>query len=171
MLGRLGLDLAGSGDIRHQRQVHQQRLAGAQLHTHLPRRFQERQGLDVTGGTTDFHDGHVRIPCPFADLQLDLIGNMGDHLHGGTQVFTATLLVQHVLIDTAGGEAVATAQASANKTLVVTQIQVGFGAVFRHEHLTVLVRAHGAGIHINIRIHFDQGDVEAAGFQQSGQGC
>ena len=171
MLGGLGLDLAGGGDIGHQGQVHQQGLAGPQLHAHLSGCLQKRQGLDVTGGTTDFHDGHIRIPCPFADLQLDLVGNMGNDLDGGAQVLAATLLVQHVLIDTAGGKAVAAAQASADKTLVVTQVQVGFGAVFGHEYLTVLVRAHGAGIHIDVGIHFDQGDVEAAGFQQSGQGC
>ena len=170
MLGRLGFDFTGGGDVRHQRQVHQQGLAGTQFHAHLSGRFQERQRFDIARSTTNFHDGHIRIARPFADLQLDLIGDMGDHLDGGAQVFAAALFIQHMLIDTAGGKAVATVQAGANKTLVVTQIQVGFGAIVGHKHLTVLVRAHGARIHINVGIHFNQGDVEAAGFQQSGQG-
>ena len=54
----------------------------------------------------------------------------------------------------------------------MTQIQVGFGSVIRHEHLAVLQRAHGAGIHVDIRIQLLRSHLQAAGFQQTAQaGC
>ena len=49
-------------------------------------------------------------------------------------------------------------------TLVVAQIQVSFGAVIGDEHLAVLIRAHGTGIHIDIRVQLLSGDPQSATF-------
>ena len=169
VLGRLGFDLAGGGDVGHQGQVHQQRAAGAQLHAQLTHRLQERQRLDVAGGAADLDDRHVGVAGALLDLQFDFVGDVRDHLHGGAQVLAAALLIQHVLVDAAGGEAVAPGQARADKALVVAQIQVGLGAVLGDEHLAVLIGAHGARIHVDVGIHLDQGDLQATGFQQGSQ--
>ena len=52
-----------------------------------------------------------------------------------------------------------------NKTLVMAEIQIGFGPVMRDEHFAVLKRAHGARVDIDVRIELDHRDFEAAGFE------
>src|SRR5690606_1624086 len=44
MLGRLGFDLAGGGNVGHQGQVHEQGTLGAYFHLQLTTGFEERQG-------------------------------------------------------------------------------------------------------------------------------
>ena len=51
----------------------------------------------------------------------------------------------------------------------MAQIQVGFGTVFGDEHLAVLERAHGAGIHVDVGIQLEHGDFDAAGFEDGGE--
>ena len=42
------------------------------------------------------------------------------------------------------------------------EIEIRFGAVRRDEHLAVLERAHGAGIHVDVGIQLHHADLEAA---------
>ncbi|MNE82723.1 hypothetical protein D3C80_1794700 [compost metagenome] len=52
----------------------------------------------------------------------------------------------------------------------MTQVQIGFGAVVRHEHFTMLERRHGARIHVDVGIELDQSDFEAARFEDRSKG-
>ena len=51
----------------------------------------------------------------------------------------------------------------------MAQVQIGLGAVFGDEDLTVLERAHRARIHIQIRIQLQDRNPVAAAFQQPAQ--
>ena len=53
------------------------------------------------------------------------------------------------------------------KTLVVAEVEVGFGAVIGDENFAVLEGRHGAGVDVEIRIKLDQVDLEAAALQQT----
>ena len=44
----------------------------------------------------------------------------------------------------------------------MTEVQIGFGAVFGYVYFAVLIRAHGAGIDINVRVEFLSGYFETA---------
>ena len=57
----------------------------------------------------------------------------------------------------------------AHEALVVAEVEVGFGAVVGDEHLAVLERAHGARIHVDVRIELDHGDLEPAGFEDGAE--
>src|SRR5690606_27455657 len=70
----------------------------------------------------------------------------------------------------AGGKVVVPAQVDVDEALVVAQIQVGLRAVLGNEHFAVLQRAHGAGVHVDVRIQLDHGDVQAPALQQPAQG-
>ena len=170
VLGGLGLELAGGGDPRHVGQVHEGRVVGAHAQAHLPRGFQEGQRFDVAHGAADFHDrdvGRAGLAEVGAALDefLDLVGDVRDHLHRLAQVVAAALLLEHGLVDLAGGEVVDLAHAGGHEPLVVAQVQVGFGAVVGDEHLAVLERGHRAGIDVDVRIQLDEGDFEAPRFQ------
>ena len=70
------------------------------------------------------------------------------------------LTAQHV-VDATGGEVVVLGHAGADEPLVVPQIEVGLGAVMGDEHLTVLERAHGARIDVDVRVQFEHRDLQA----------
>ena len=62
VLRRLGLQLAGGADERHQRQVDVERVVAADVLPQLADRFEERQALDVADRAADLdeHDVDVR---------------------------------------------------------------------------------------------------------------
>ena len=169
MLSRLGLGLAGSGDIRHQSQVHQHGALGAHFHTQLANGFEERLRLDIADGATNFHQGHVGIAGTLDDATLDLVGDVRNDLNGRAQVITTALLAQHIFVHPTGGEVVALAHRGTDEALVVAQVEVGLGAVVGDEHLTVLERAHGARIDVDIRVQLEHGDLQAPRLQDGRQ--
>ncbi|MNY00975.1 hypothetical protein D3C86_1334860 [compost metagenome] len=93
---------------------------------------------------------------------LDLVGDMGDDLHGLAQVLAPAFLADHRFIDLAGREVVRFPHLGGNEALIVPQVEVGFRAIFGHEHLAVLEGAHRAGIDVDVGIELEEGDFEAA---------
>jgi len=165
VLGRFGLDLAGYRDVRHQGQVHVQGMLAPQLHTHLANRFQERQRFNIAHRTPDLNHSNISPVGTYFDVANDFIGNVRNNLHRGPEIIATTFLADHALVNLAGSEIIALAHGGAHETLVVTKIEVGFGAILGNKYLAVLEWAHGTGIDIDVRIKFQQGDVEATRFQ------
>src|SRR5258706_15865415 len=170
VLRGLGLDLARALDERHERQVDVAGVVRAELQAHLPDRFEERQRLDVPDGAADLDDRHFRFACAARNERLDLVGYMWDHLHGAAEVVAAALFSYHRIVDLAGGEVVVAVHTGRLETLVVAQIQVGLGAVLGNEHLPVLEGAHRAGIDVDVRVELEEGDFDAARFEDRGEG-
>src|SRR6267143_301160 len=170
VLSRFGLDLACALDEGHERQVDVAGVVGAELKAHLPYRFEERKRLDVPDRAADFDDRHFRFARAARDERLDLIGDMRDHLHGAAEVVAAALFSYHRVVDLASGEVVVPVHSGRLEALVVTQIEVGLGAVLGHEHLPVLERAHRAGIDVDVRVELEEGDFDAARFEDRGEG-
>ena len=160
VLGRFGFELSGRRYPRDVAQVHKSGVVGPHLQAHLAHCLQERQGLDVADRAADFDDGHidcirfVETRAAFDEL-LDFIGDVWDHLHRLAEVVAAAFLLQHAFVDLAGGEVIGPAHARFDETLVVAQVQIGFGAVLGDEHFTVLERRHGARIHVEVGIELD----------------
>ncbi len=150
--------------------MHKQHIVVPQLHGHLADRLEERQRLDVADGAADLHHRHIVAVGPGLDRVFDLIGDMWNDLHGTAEIVTATLLADHVFIDTAGGEIVALGHGGAHEALVVTQVEIGLRPVIGHEHLTVLERAHGTRIHIDVGVELEHGDGETAGLEDGRKG-
>jgi hypothetical protein len=87
------------------------------------------------------------------------VGDMGDDLYGRAQVFALSFLVKHLPIYFPGGYAVVFAEVFVYKAFVMAQVQVGFRAVLGNENLAVLEGAHGAGVNVNVRVKFLDGDL------------
>ena len=83
---------------------------------------------------------------------LNLVGDMGNHLHGFAQVFTATFFADHRLVNLTGGEVIHLLHTRADKTLVVTQIEISFGTIVGDEYFAVLERAHRSGVNVDIGV-------------------
>ncbi len=67
MLGRLGFNFAGSGDVGNVAQVGEQGVVASQLAAHLTDGFQKRQRFNVADRTADFNDGNIVTRRAFVD--------------------------------------------------------------------------------------------------------
>ena len=152
----------GSADDRHQRQMHVDAVAAAELDAQLADRLEKRQRLDVAHRAADLHHAHIRAPGAELHAALDLVGDVRDDLHGGAEIVAAALLRDDALVDAPGGEIAVAAGRRAHEALVVPEIKIRLGAVLGDEHLAVLKRAHGARVDVDIRIELDHRDLEAA---------
>src|SRR6185437_4734298 len=170
VLRRLGLDLARGGDVRDERQVQIADVVATQLQPHLPDRLEEGQRLDVAHGAADLHDRHVGVARPALDERLDLVGDVRDHLHRAAEVVAAALRLDHRLVDLAGGEVVVTAHLRALEALVVPEVEVGLGAILGDDHISVLARANGARVDVDVGVQLDVGDADAARLEDRGEG-
>ena len=140
VLGRLRLQFADGGEVRHQRQVHEDGVLATHVRAELTNRFQEGERLDITDRAADLRDHHVVVRGEPADRALDLVGDVRDDLHGGTEVVAASFLRDHRLIDTPGGDVVRLGERLVDEALVVSEIQIGLGAVIGDENLSMLER-------------------------------
>lgn len=83
---------------------------------------------------------------------------MGDDLYGGSQVFTLSFFIDDRLVDFACRHIGGFRQIFVNETFIVPQIKIRFRAIIGNKDFAVLVRTHGTGININIRVKFLDSD-------------
>src|ERR1019366_5196381 len=116
------------------------------------------------------HHTDVGIAGAEHDAALDLIGDVRNHLHRGTQVVAAALLGDHALVDAPSGEIAVAPGGGTHEALVVPQVQVSLGAVGGDKYLTVLERTHGPGIDVDVRVELDHRNLQAASLEDCAQG-
>ena len=92
VLCRLGLHFARGGNERHQRQVNEDGVFAADLVAELSDRFQKWERLDVANRAANFDDHDVTLGGESLHRALDLVGDVGNHLYGRSQVLAASLL-------------------------------------------------------------------------------
>ena len=95
----------------------------------LPDGFEERQRFDVAHRAADLDDHDVVVGRRAADGMLDIVGDVGNHLHRRAEIFTAPSLADEfwytrpvVMLFLRDSEPI-------HEALVVPEIQVGFRAV------------------------------------------
>ena len=169
MLRRLGLQLSGGRDVGQQRQVDEQRVLVPDLVAELADRLKEGRTLDVADGAADLAQDEVLVRDIGADELLDRVGDVRDDLDRGAQVIAAPLALDHGGIDAPGGDVVALARGDAGEPLVMAEVEVGFRPVVGDIYLTVLIRAHGARIDVEIGVELTQPHLEFARLEQCAQ--
>src|ERR1043165_3239164 len=93
VLRRLGLHLLRRFDVRHERDVDVEGVAAADFLAELADGFEERQRLDVADRAADLDAPEDDALARFADALLDLVGDVGDDLHGLAEVVAAALFL------------------------------------------------------------------------------
>ena len=132
----------------------------------LADRLEERQRLDVADGAADLDDHHVAVVGHRADRRLDLVGDVRDDLHRRAEVVAAALLLDHRLVDPAGGDVVLAGRDDVGEALVVAEVEVGLGAVVGDVDLAVLERRHRARVDVDVGVALHQRDLEAVRLEQ-----
>ena len=172
VLGRLGLELTGGREERHERDVQEEAVVAAHVVADLPRGLQERQRLDVADRPAHLRDHDVRRGAVVVggrhreDAVLDLVGDVRDDLHGVAQVLAAALLGDHRRVDLPGGDVRPAVQVPVEEPLVVADVEVGLGPVLGDEHLAVLERVHRPGVHVEVRVELLHRDPQPAGGEE-----
>jgi len=170
VLGGLGFEFLGGGDPGHEGEVNEDAVVAAELVAELADGFDKRKRFDVADGATDFDDDDIDAFGDFTGISFDFVGDVGDDLDGFAEVIAAAFAGDDALVDAAGGEVVGLGEGSVGEAFVVAEVEVGFRAIVGDEDLTVLERAHGAGIDIEVGIEFLHADAEAAAFEQAADG-
>src|SRR5271155_2824359 len=150
--------------------MNEDRILRPQLKAHLPDRFEEWQRFDVADRASDFDDHDIGGVRDFAEGGFDFIGDVRNYLHGLAEIIAAAFLGENGFVDPAGGPIVIASQLRIGEALVVAQIEIGFRAVIGHENFAVLIRAHRAGINVQVGIALLEGNFEAAAFEQAAHG-
>ena len=171
MLCGFGFMLAGRLEIRYEGHMNVQCVLLANLQANLPDRLDKRLTLHIANGSANLRNHHIciRLVAYAVDESLDFIGNVRNRLNRIAQIAALTLARNHIGIDFARRQVGILIQVFVDKTLVMTQIQIGFCTVFCDIHLAMLIRAHGSGINIDIGIQFLRGHLEPSRLQQSSQ--
>ena len=89
---------------------------------------------------------------------------MRNHLNRLSQIFAVPLFGQYVPVHFPRRKIGEFIQVLVDKPLVMSQVEIGFRAVLGNEYLSVLIRAHRAGIDIDIGIEFLRSHLIAAHF-------
>ena len=103
------------------------------------------------------------------DPRLDLVGDVRDDLHRVAQVLAAPLPGDHARVDLPGRDVGPAGEVDVEEALVVTDVQVGLGAVLGDEDLTVLERVHRPGIDVEVGVQLLHRDPQATAGQQGTQ--
>jgi hypothetical protein len=107
----------------------------------LTHSLNERHALDIAHCASQFDNADIgllarvvdRYPRHFLDPVLDGIGNVGDDLHGFTQIVALALALNDVLVDLAGRDIVVAGQGDVEVALVVAKVEIDFAAVGEDE--------------------------------------
>ena len=108
---------------------------------HLADSLEERCGLDIADGAADLgnNDIGVGLLAYSVNLVLYLVGDVGNYLNCAAEVIAASFLIKNCPVNLACGNVGIDGKIFINKSLVVAEVQICFGAVIGNEYLAVLI--------------------------------
>ena len=88
---------------------------------------------------------------------FNFICNMRNYLNCFAQVVASAFLIDHRLVDPAGGYIICLGGLAVQETFIMAQVQIGFSTIIGHITFTMFIGIQGAWIHIDIWIQFLNG--------------
>src|ERR1019366_7613052 len=130
--------------------------------------FEKRQAFDVAGCAADFRDDHIGLGFfrERVDAIFYFVGDVRNDLDRLAEIFSLALVVEDGLVNLAARKVVHPRQLDVREPLVMSEIEIGFRAVIEHINFAMLIRRHGAWVHVEIRIKLLQRDLQPAIFEQ-----
>src|SRR5262249_56395922 len=99
VLGRLGLELTRRVDEGDEGEMDVDHIVLAHVLLELADGFEKGQALDVTHRAPDLYDHHVHTLGHLADGGLDLVGDVGNDLHGAAEIVASALFLDDGAVD------------------------------------------------------------------------
>ena len=171
VLGGLGLEFFGGAQIRDERQVDGHGVLFRQFPLQLAHRLHEGLRFHITNGSADFRQNDVVLSGTAQQEHpaLDFVRNVGDNLHGFAQVGALALLGNDRVINLAGGYVVGLGSIDAQVALIMSEVQVGLGAILGHIAFAMLVGIQGPGVDVDVGVEFLDGHPQASCLQEFSQ--
>ncbi len=144
----------------------EQRLRAPEFVTELADRFEERQAFDVADGAADLGEDEVDAVVAGGDELFDLVGDVGNDLHGPALIVAAPFALDDAAVDRPVVMLSARLAGNAREALVMTEVEVGLRAVVGHKDLAVLDRRHRPRIDVEIRVELPKTDRESTRLEQ-----
>ena len=172
MLRGLGLVFAGCLEVRNQRNMDIEGIILSGFPTDLTDGVNEGLAFDIADGAADFSDDHIciRLFTYRINEAFDFIGDVRNRLHGRAEISALTFPGDDVGIDLAGGQVGEFVQILVDKALVMAEIKIGLRAILGDIDFTMLVRAHSAGIYIDVGVQLLCRNLQSSRFQKTSQG-
>ena len=141
VLRRLGLQLLGRIQERHQREMYAHTVLFRKFPLELAHGLYEGLGFHISHGASYFSEDYVVLSALSQEGHppLYLVSDVRDNLDGLAEVCAFALLGYHRIVDLAGGHVVGLGCMDSQEALVVPQVQVGLGSVLGDITLTVFV--------------------------------
>ena len=96
---------------------------------------------------------------------------MRNYLYRRSEILASSLLVKYIPIYLTCGKVGELVKVFIDESLIVSEVKICLGSVVRNINLTMLVRAHCSGIHIDIRIKLLCCYLKSSCLQKTAQGC
>jgi hypothetical protein len=120
--------------------------------------------FDVTNSAADLDDKNVRVLSDRNDLLLDRIGEMGDDLHGLTEIgfrrSRSECIHRHGQRSCCSPE-----RAWLGETLGAPQIEIHLSAAVRDGDFSMTMRGHRRGVDIQMWVELEDTHAQAAGLE------
>ncbi len=153
--------------------MHEEHVLATEFVANLARRFDERLAFDVTDSATDFGDDDVwrrfalgaRLGLQ-THAALDFVRDVRNDLNRVAEVFPASFARDDLRVDLARRDVRGLSEIDVEKPLVVADVEVGLGAIIRHEDFAVLERVHRARIDVEVGVQFLHDHAESASGEQ-----
>lgn len=91
---------------------------------------------------------------------------MGNNLNGLSQIVATAFLVDNALVDATGCNVVGFGCLDSQEAFIVSQVKIGFVAVYSYITFTVLVWIQSSRVDVDIRIKLLNGNIVASCLQQ-----
>jgi len=111
----------------------------------LSHSLDKRRTLDISDSTSQLNNAHIRgligivdwDTCYALDPILNRVGQVGHNLNGLSEVVTATLTLNDVLVDLAGGDVVLASEGDVEIAFVISEVEVDFPSVVEYKDFPV----------------------------------
>mmetsp|Transcript_8239 Transcript_8239/g.24329 ORF Transcript_8239/g.24329 Transcript_8239/m.24329 type:complete len:351 (+) Transcript_8239:1761-2813(+) len=173
-------------DFRNQRDVEKAHVFVSDIFLELPQGLDKGHRLNVPEGPAQLDDADFRrqvlvctrvfgfgfvfvflddvrhgLPRDVQDPLLDRVADVRHHLDGLSEVLADSLPLDDLLVDLSRRQIGRPGERNTQKALVIAQIQIALSAVVQDIDLSVLSRAHGTGVDVEVGIDFECRDAES----------
>ena len=172
VLGRFRFQFTRRSNKRNQRHVDEESICATLLQPELSDGFQDRKALNITDSSAYLGNDNAMLGAvlrQFANALLYFVCYVRDNLNRASQIVSTPLLLDYCLVDLPGRGIVFLRHVQIEEPFIVTQVEIGFGAVIGNVYLTVLEGIHCPGVNINVGIQLQDRHVETASLQKGSQ--
>ena len=167
-----GMVTIAGRDAGQQGQMDVEHVLLAHVIAKLADRLEVGERFDVSDRPADFDDDDLGLLLARnpVDPLLDLVRHVGNDLDGRSEVVAAPFLRDDGVVDLPSGQVRRPSDIAVDEALVMAEVEVGFGSVFGHEDLAVLIGRHRPRVDVQVGIHLERGDRETPRGEDAAKG-